>query len=98
MDPFTEIGHDGRFPQAGDFYEYLAEAGFVAIEEHYEDFSWDFPDRQTMVSYCKMLFRMTLASLHEVESEIDPYLSVTETANRVSLHWSLTYATGAKPA
>lgn len=85
------------FLEPGEFTQLMLAAGFASPREDYEQFTWDLPDRSTLVSFCRTLFRMRLASLGQVRDEIDRYLEVSASEGGAHLHWSLAYATGVKP-
>ncbi len=97
VDRFTDLGHDGMFLAPGEFGDLLAGAGFVDIDERYEQFTWDFTSREQLVSFCRTLFRMQ-ATMDEVSDEIARFLEVTESPDGFHLHWSLLYASGLRPA
>lgn len=97
VDRYTPIGHDGMFVQHGDFTALLDAAGFVNIEEEPMSYTWDLPDRETLVSFCKTLFRMDQATLQQAADSIDKYLTVTESETGVHLDWCLVHAAGDKP-
>jgi cyclopropane fatty-acyl-phospholipid synthase-like methyltransferase len=97
VDRFTDIGHDGMFLAQGEFAELLSEAGFEHTVEHHEEYAWRFPDEPALVSFCRDLFRMTRASLSEVERELRACLTVRALQDEALLDWCLTYATGRKP-
>lgn len=96
VDRYSDMGHDGMFLVRGELTELLDEAGFTDLQEHYEEYSWDFDGWETMAQYCKTLFRMQHATLKQVKEEIREYLEVSESNSGVHLHWSLVYATGRK--
>lgn len=89
VDQFTDIGHDGMFFERGDLTALSREAGFSRVGEMVCHFDWEFPDRRAMVQYCKSLFRMTKASLDEVDTAIRDHLEVRSTVQGVCLNWSL---------
>jgi hypothetical protein len=97
VDRFADLGHDGMFPQMGDFSRLMRDAGFVDVREDYEEFTWDFPDEPALIQFCHMLFRMSRATLAEVRAEVDRYLRVTTSSSGTHLHWSLVYASGRRP-
>ena len=94
VDRYTDIGHDGMFLHPGELTGLMTEAGFDNASEQYEEYTWNFPDRKTMIWFCQTLFRMGKATPQQVEQEIDRYLQVTESPSGVHLHWSLIYANG----
>jgi SAM-dependent methyltransferase len=97
VDRYTDIGHDGMFLAAGEFAQMLAEAGFVEVEEKHEEYVWRFPDHAALVAFCKDLFRMTRATLAEVERELSRTLVVGADGAGATLGWGLTYARGRHP-
>lgn len=97
VDRYTDIGHDGMFLAAGEFAALLEEAGFTDIEERHETYAWRFPSQAAMVAFCKDLFRMTRASLAEVERALADHLAFAAEAEGVALAWGLTYARGRRP-
>ncbi len=95
VDRYTDIGHDGMFLAAGEFAQLLADAGFTEIEEKHEEYAWVFPGHEALVAFCKDLFRMTRATLTEVERELSRHLVMkTDDGGGATLGWGLTYATG----
>jgi len=98
VDIYTDIGHDGMFLEEGELSSQLEYAGFVEIEESIERYSWDFPDEETMILYCRDLFRMTKASLPQVHEAVLEYLPVSREKAEVHLHWQLIFATARKPS
>lgn len=98
VDRYTPIGHDGMFVAPGDFAAMLEDAGFVDVEEEVMSYTWDLPDRATLISFCKTLFRMDRATLDQTEAAVDRYLTVTESETGAHLGWSLVHAAGDKPA
>ena len=89
VDKFNPIGHDGRFFNKGEMSDLCRAAGFSQVGEMLCQFDWEFPDRQTLVEYCKALFGMARASLDEVEAAVNEYLEVYNTTQGVALGWSL---------
>ncbi len=98
VDRYTPIGHDGMFVRSGDFSTLLQYAGFVDVEEEIMTYTWDLPDRETLISFCKTLFRMDRASLQQTAESIDRYLTVTESESGAHLDWCLVHAAADKPA
>lgn len=96
VDRMTDIGHDGMFVEEGDFSTLLRGAGFEEIAETHEVYAWDFCDRQEMVSFVRDLFRLTHASLADIESVLPQFLDISERDGSIALGWELTYATGRK--
>ena len=97
VDRMTDIGHDGMFVHTGEFSQLMADAGFVDIEESYETYDWCFPDKREMVSFARDLFRLTRASLEEVERALYDSLTVKESNGAAAFEWGLLYVTGRKP-
>ncbi len=97
VDEFTETGHCGIFVRRGEMRETLRAVGFVDVAEKHVEFNWEFTDAATMVAYCRTLFGMTQATPADVANAIAEHLSVSLRANKCSLPWALTYATGVKP-
>ena len=98
VDRYTDIGHDGLFPRAGEITRLLQTAGFHDARERYEEFTWDFPSWDVLVWFCRTLFRMYSATDDDVRREVARYLRVSEDGEQVRLHWSLVYASGTKGA
>ncbi len=98
VDRFTPIGHDGMFVHPGDFSTMLRNAGFVDVEEEIMTYTWDLPDRETLISFCKTLFRMDRATLEQTAESIDRDLTVRESESGAHLDWCLVHAAADKPA
>lgn len=96
VDRFTETGHAGRFVQHGELTARLQRAGFVGVTERYRKFTWDFPDRATMVRYCHVLFGLVKASPDEVSRVLESDLGAFVDDRGAHLPWSLVYAVGTK--
>lgn len=96
VDRFTETGHHGMFVRAGELTSLLAQAGFTNIREKYRQFYWPFPDSNTLVKFCHLLFGMVKADLPQVEAELKKYFAIEVTPNSAKLPWSLVYAVGTK--
>ena len=96
VDRMTDIGHDGMFVQPGEFTELMSRAGFVGIEESYEVYDWPFPSQEEMVCFARDLFRLTRASLEEVEQALFDSLPVKLGNGEAAFEWGLIYATGRK--
>lgn len=97
VDRMTDIGHDGMFVAPGEFSELMTKAGFVEVEECHEVYDWRFPDKPAMVSFARDLFRLTRASLEEVEEALYATLPIKSGDGGIAFEWGLIYATGRKP-
>lgn len=89
VDRFTDIGHDGMFFERGELTDLCLDSGFTTVGEMYCQYTWDFPDHKSMRHYCSALFRMTKATLDEVDSAIRDHLEIIRTSRGVHLVWSL---------
>jgi SAM-dependent methyltransferase len=98
VDRFTDIGHDGMFLAKGEFADMLDDAGFSDVTETHEEYPWRCPNRESLVGFCKDLFRMTKATPAAVDQALSDHLTVTVDAGGAALEWGLTYATGRRPA
>ena len=98
VDRYTPIGHDGMFVHPGDFSAMLQGAGFVNIEEQVVTYTWDLPDRASLIAFCKTLFRMDRATLEQTEESIDQHLTITQSETGAHLEWCLVHCSGDKPA
>ena len=96
VDRYTETGHRGIFLADGEFTALLASSGFVDVVEQFSPFSWDFPDKDTMILFCKKLFGMHKADLSVVEREVFKYFDPITDDDGTHLPWSLIYAVGTK--
>jgi SAM-dependent methyltransferase len=97
VDRHSHFGHDGMFLAPGELSSLLAGAGFESVTERHETYTWDLPDRPSLVAYCKSLFRMERASLVEVEAELCRYLEIEEDDAGAHLEWGLSFARACKP-
>jgi hypothetical protein len=50
----------------------------------------------TLVAFCKSLFRLTKASLAQVEAELGRRLKIERSSRGAHLEWMLVYACGEK--
>ncbi|MFA9479620.1 class I SAM-dependent methyltransferase [Phycisphaerales bacterium AB-hyl4] len=98
VDEWTETGHKGRFFDEGMFTEHLTAAGFEQIEETWDQFSWDYPDHETMVCFAWHLFGMTRATMEMVEAALTEHLKPWTDDAGTHMRWSLIYASAIKPA
>lgn len=96
VDIYSDIGHDGMFLREREISADLKQAGFGDMQETVEHYTWRFPDEQTLIVYCKNLFRMTKATLQQVSSAISEHLKVTHDTNGCYLHWQLLFVTADK--
>jgi ubiquinone/menaquinone biosynthesis C-methylase UbiE len=96
VDRWSDIGHDGTFLAHGELSRLLNDAGFVEVREAYHAYTWDFPDEDSLVQFCRSLFRMTRASLVQVHDEVSKALTLTSSSNGRHMAWSLVYACGTR--
>jgi cyclopropane fatty-acyl-phospholipid synthase-like methyltransferase len=89
VDRYTDIGHDGMFFERGELMDLCLDSGFSSVGEMYCQYTWDFPDHESMRSYCQTLFRMTKATPEEVDTAIRDHLEIIRTSRGVHLAWSL---------
>ena len=95
VDRFTTTGHDGRFFADGEAADLLLGAGFTEVREEHLPCAWRFPDHDTMVRYCGLLFGLVRASKREVADALSDHFAIeTDSQGRTSLPWSLVYASG----
>ncbi len=94
VDRYSETGHEGIFLQAGELSARLRDAGYTGVNEELVTYTWNFPDHESLVFFCKTLFGMTLATLRQVDDEIRSSLNVTVHNNSAHLEWSLIFASG----
>jgi SAM-dependent methyltransferase len=92
VDRWSDLGHDGMFFASGALTELLQGAGFDDVEERVHAYTWIVPDLAALVWYCRTLFRMSRASLDQVEVELRHYLRIDVDAGGAHLHWSLVCA------
>lgn len=97
VDFWSDIGHNGMFFSPGEATGMLAKAGFVDLHEKAYQYTWDFPGYGEMVRFCKTLFRMTKASLADVESALNRHFEILMEPSCARLPWGLVYARGKKP-
>lgn len=94
VDRYTETGHEGIFLEQGELTRLMRETGFTPLDETHRRFTWDFPDMDAMVFYCRSLFGMVKAGDQQVLDSIYQHLEVTDGEDGVHMAWSLVYATG----
>ncbi len=93
---WSDLGHAGLFLEHDELTRLMRNAGFVGAEERVHEYTWSVPNLGELAWFCKTLFRMTNASLAEVESEVRRYLEVDIDGDAARLHWSLVYASAVK--
>jgi len=98
VDRMTDIGHNGMFVEEGDFSNLLQTAGFTDVREQHEIYMWPFADWSELILFVRDLFRLSRASLYEIEIALPQFLTVSKEGSSVTLEWELTYATGRRPA
>ena len=99
VDRLSLTGHQGVFFSPGELTWLLEQAGFTAIQEQHQQYTWDFPDRPTLYRFCTDLFGLSRGTAKQVRNEIDSYLTIEmrpADGSPVRLHWSLLYAVGVK--
>jgi ubiquinone/menaquinone biosynthesis C-methylase UbiE len=94
VDRWSDLGHGGFFFEAGEVSRLMGNAGFVDVVEHLHEYTWDFPSFGDLVWFCKTLFRMTKASLEDVEAELRRYVELDLEQGAARMRWSLVYASG----
>lgn len=97
-DRYSATGHDGRFLAPGELESRMQQAGFIDIVERQEIYSWRFPDRATLVSFCTQLFGLVNALPAQVDAAIEEYLHPRACATGIEFPWTLAYASGRLPA
>lgn len=97
-DLYSGTGHDGTFLARGELENLMAGAGFVDIAERQESYSWQFPDRATLVSFCSQLFGLVRARPQDVEQAIESHLEPRLCPQGIEIPWTLAYARGRLPA
>ena len=96
VNEFSDIGHDGAFLSHKELTNYCLNAGFTDVSEVYCTYTWDFPDKEAMVRFCKTIFRLTKASFDQVEQAITENLEVTTSSRGLHLWWSLVVVSAVK--
>jgi hypothetical protein len=91
---FTPGGHDGIFPEEGDFSKWLAAAGFSNVREETVPVPWQFPDEATLGLFCHRLFGLTKTEPEHVLEALRATVGIERTTEGVQLLWSLRYASG----
>lgn len=97
VDRWSDLGHQGMFLTPGELTILLEQAGFVHVSEGIHQYTWEFPDLAELVWFCKTLFRMTRATLEQVDAELQRYLRVETDRGGARLHWTLAFARGHRP-
>lgn len=88
----NSTGHRGLFlspPDPFDFGRREARVSGVVVETL--DVPWLFPDRESMISYCRLLFGMHDVQTSVLADALHHYIGVESGEGRVSLQWELTY-------
>lgn len=94
VDRLTETGHEGIFLGPDELTQRLTDAGFVNIQEELVAYTWDFPNHEILVQYCKDLFGMVRATEVQIDTEIQHALKVIDHESSAHLEWCLVYAVG----
>lgn len=96
VDRWSDLGHGGMFLAPGELTALMERAGFIEVTERVHAYTWNFSDFEELVWFCKTLFRMTKATLGDVETELRDYLQIDVAPPGARLHWTLTYASARK--
>lgn len=98
VDRLTETGHEGMFPDTGDFTRGLEAAGYINVTEEFIEFPWCFPSETELIEFCRLLFGMSLGSQEEIADELHQHFEISAMDDGAQMPWSLIYAVGFKPA
>lgn len=90
----TPGGHEGIFIEPGDLTESMSRVGFAAVLEELRTVSWEFESEESMATFCRTLFGLTLATVEQVDAGIRKYLPVHRTGNGIQMEWRLRYGLG----
>jgi len=93
---WSDMGHDATFLDGCGLRSLLESAGFGDVVAEDESYTWDLPDEDALVEYCRLLFRMTRATSADVREELHRYLRVDLDDSGARLHWSLMCGRGTK--
>lgn len=92
---YARGGHRGVFLRPGQASLLLQEA-HCTVSESVLPVEWVFSSKQQMVSFCKNLLGMVMATLEQVQTAIYSHFDVVEHDGSIHLPWSLVYASGIK--
>ncbi|MGJ8657072.1 MAG: class I SAM-dependent methyltransferase [Akkermansiaceae bacterium] len=91
VNEFNSMGHDGDFLVPGVEEERLLRAGFSVTENGRYSYLWEFDSEEKMISFCRGLFGLDLASDAEIMQGVEPLLTAAH-----SMQWSLRFIRGVK--
>ena len=97
VDRWSETGHQGMFFDEGELAELIRKAGFSEAEESLQEFTWDLPDLESLLSFAGSLFGLARASADNVRDELQRLFAVQIDDTGAHLPWALAYARGTKP-
>jgi len=97
VDQFSPQGHKGWFFSDNEFSSLLSQSGLKVISDQLVYVPWIFSSTDEMAKFCYLLFGMKAVTYHEIISELEKVVGISETHDgKVKLHWQLQYAKGIK--
>lgn len=90
VDQYNSMGHKGTF-LTKTIGRSLESSGFEVVKNKYESFTWEFNSVPQMLSFCRGLFGLDLATDEDILVGVKEYLGFDEGADTVSVNWSLRY-------
>ncbi len=91
VNDFNSMGHVGDFLVPEVEENRMVRAGFSVTENKNHSYLWEFENQEKMVSFCRGLFGLDLASDSEILEGLGLILS-----NPCAIQWSLRFITGVK--
>lgn len=96
VDQLSNTGHKGMFLSEGQLTSLMQAQGFIDIEEKHCEYTWNFPDWDSIILYCRKLFGLVKASDKQIRDELNSHFEISDKNAEVKLPWSLIYARGRK--
>lgn len=96
VDAHSTQGHEGDFFSPRDV-EALAARGLEIRSDQQVDYTWEFPDEESMATFCKLLFGIDRASPAEVLRGIGETVGYSLSTGRCSMGWGLRVVLAQRP-
>ena len=96
VDKFSTEGHTASFLDECCEVKALAAAGFEQVSYRLSGYSWDFPDEQTAIDFCRGLFRLDRATDSQILEGLQNYLGM-DASEPARIPWCLATINCRKP-
>ncbi|MBR7800142.1 class I SAM-dependent methyltransferase [Undibacterium fentianense] len=89
---YSSQGHRARFIDLKTDSAEIEVAGLFKVSDAYSQrFAWEFKDVDSLVTYCRNLFRIDLASDRQIEEGLRHYLGIHQVDHGFDLQWELAF-------